>query len=112
MTNGNIIATKLKCEYLENPLGVDSKIPRLSWMLESDKRGQTQTAYQILVAGSKELLDADRSDLWDSGKVESDSTVQIEYSGEELKPRRECFWKVRVWDKGGKVSAYSEPGFW
>jgi len=70
---------KMKCEYLENPLGIDSKSPRLSWILESEQRGQYQTAYQILVAGSRELLEAGKADLWDSGKVESDQTNQIEY---------------------------------
>jgi len=103
---------KLKCEYLDNPLGIDILNPRLSWILESDQRGQKQTAYQILVAESIEQLNTGNADLWDSGKVISDKTNQIEYSGVELKPRQECFWKVRVWDKEGEVSDYSESAFW
>ncbi|RKZ92873.1 MAG: alpha-L-rhamnosidase, partial [Gammaproteobacteria bacterium] len=104
----NIIIKKLKCEYLENPLGIDILNPRLSWILESDQRGQKQTAYQILVAGSIELLNAGNADLWDSGKVVSGITSQIEYAGAELKPLQECFWKVCVWDRDGKVSDSSE----
>ena len=108
----NIFIKKLKCEALENPLGLDILNPRLSWILDSKIRGQFQSAYQILVAKSQELLDSNKADLWDSGKVESDQTDQIEYAGKELKPRQECFWKVRVWDKNAKVSDFSETGFW
>ena len=103
---------KLKCEYLDNPLGIDILNPRLSWILESDQRGQYQTAYQIHVAGSIEQLNAGKADLWDSGKVVSGITSQIEYAGAELKPLQECFWKVCVWDRDGKVSDSSEPAFW
>ena len=64
----------LRCEYLENPLGIDAAAPRLSWVLESsdlDARGLRQTAYQVLVASSRAKLDAGKGDLWDSGKVRS-----------------------------------------
>jgi len=104
--------TSLKCEYQINPLGIDSKKPRLSWIIESNQRGKKQTAYQILVAGSVKLLNSEKADLWDSGKVISDSTLQIEYAGKKLKPRQECFWKVCIWDKEGEVSDFSEPAFW
>ena len=66
----SIQLTSLLCEYRVNPLGVDSKAPRLSWMMESSGRGHLQTAYQVLVASSLEKLMADVGDLWDSGKVE------------------------------------------
>jgi alpha-L-rhamnosidase len=46
----------LLCEQVENPPGVDASRPRLSWQLTSTERGQKQTAYQILVAGSEEKL--------------------------------------------------------
>ena len=88
----------LRCEYLENPIGIDIVKPRLSWVLESDERGQRQTSYQIIVASSPELLAQDKPDLWDSGKVESDQTIHIQYAGKTLKSRTSCFWKVKVWD--------------
>ncbi len=47
---------ELRCEYLRDPLGIDAAAPRLSWVLESDQRGQRQTAYQVLVASSPDLL--------------------------------------------------------
>jgi len=93
---------RLRCEYLENPLGIDMQRPRLSWIIESDQPLQQQTAYQILVSSGKELLDQEKGDLWDSGKVSSEKSINIPYSGKLLKSAMRCFWKVRVWDKDGK----------
>src|SRR5580658_5674642 len=70
----------LQCEYRLNPLGIDATHPRLSWLIDSDVRGQRQTAYQILVASSPTILNHDIGDLWDSGKVASDASIQIEYA--------------------------------
>ncbi len=105
--------TNPRCEYLENPLGIDAIRPRLSWTIESDQRAQKQTAYQVLVAGSEEKLRSNQGDLWDSGKVASDETVQIYYAGVPLTSRQKCFWKVRVWDQDGKrLKARSPAGKW
>ena len=102
----------LRCDYAVNPLGVDPANPRLFWKMESSVRGQRQTAYQILAASSEKYLAQDNSDLWDSGKVDSDETIQIQYAGKELESSRQVFWKVRVWDKDGTVSAWSKPATW
>lgn len=74
----------LRCEYTINPLGIDVLRPRLSWVLEHSERGHTQSAYQILVASSRENLLNDRGDIWDSGKVDSDRSVNVEYEGKPL----------------------------
>jgi len=63
------IVDNLRCEYLVNPLGMGAAKPRLSWIITSNRRGERQTAYQILVASTRKLLDDDQGDLWDSGKV-------------------------------------------
>jgi len=94
---------ELRCEQLENPLGIDADRPRLSWKVESDERGQKQTAYEILVAGAEHGLRPGKANLWDSGKVVSEDTTEVYYSGTPLSSRQQCFWKVRVWDKDGKV---------
>jgi len=104
--------TRLRCEYREEPLGIDHPAPRLSWVLESPVRGQKQTAYRILVAQSLDVLQADRGDLWDSGKVESGQSVGVAYAGEPLISGQRCFWKVRAWDKDGKASGWSAPSSW
>jgi len=104
--------TDLRCEYLTNPLGIDVTRPRVSWKLESDIRVQKQTAYRLLVASSRAKLDQHMGDLWDSGKVKSDQSVHVGYSGKALESRIQCFWKVKVWDKDGNASAWSEPAEW
>jgi alpha-L-rhamnosidase len=109
---GRIEPRNLRCEYLVNPLGIDTREPRLSWMLESARRGQVQTAYRVLVAGDPKLLAADPGDLWDSGKVASDQSIQIAYAGRPLQSQQQCFWKVRVWDKDGEPSAWSPAASW
>ncbi|HEU5101996.1 MAG TPA: glycoside hydrolase family 78 protein [Roseiflexaceae bacterium] len=108
----DILPTQLRCEHLANPLGIDVSHPRLSWILESNQRGQRQTAYQILVASSPEQLADDQGDLWDSGKVSSDQSVYVAYAGKRLGSSERAWWKVRVWDKDGQPSAYSEPAWW
>ncbi len=103
-----LTATRLRCEYAHNPLGIDTAKPRFFWQLISHLRGQRQTAYQILVAADEQDIKNNRGELWDSGKVESDRSIQVEYAGQPLESKRKYHWKVRVWDKDGMASAYSE----
>ena len=103
---------RLRCEYGENPLGVDAAMPRLFWQLESARRGARQTAYQILAASSVEQLAKDQGNLWDSGKVISEETVHVPYGGVALKSSQSVFWKVRVWDQDAAVSSWSQPASW
>lgn len=93
----------LRSEYLVNPLGLDAASPRLSWVVTADRRAEAQTAYRILVASSPSLLKDGTADLWDSGKVASDETAQIEYGGKPLISRERCYWKVQAWDRDGKA---------
>ena len=102
----------LGCEYLSNPVGIDATTPRLSWQIADARRGARQTAYQVLVASSETKLAADEGDLWDSGKVESDQSIQVTYAGKPLTSHQACCWKVRIWDQDGKASAWSKPASW
>jgi alpha-L-rhamnosidase len=107
-----IFPADLRCEYLTDPLGTTVVKPRLSWLVTTDERDQTQTAYQVLVASSPGLLAQNIGDLWDSGTVKSTDTHLIEYEGEELTSRQRCHWKVRVWDNADSASDWSEPAMW
>lgn len=102
----------LRCEYLENPMGIDATVPRLSWRISSDERGQKQTAYRILVASTAEKLSRNEGDRWDTGRVDSDQTLFIGYAGKTLKSRDLCFWKVQVWGDDGRDPTWSEPASW
>lgn len=108
---GGIRVTDLRCENLVKPLGMDARAPRFSWKLQASQRGQVQTAYRICVASSKAALEAGGGDLWDSGKVESDKTLEVAYAGAPLHSGTRYYWRVKVWDKLKQESAWSEDSW-
>ncbi len=110
LTLGAVV--NLRCEYLENPQGIDVRTPRLSWITQSEQRGWQQGAYRILVASGEERLARDEGDLWDSGKVASDQSCHVAYAGEPLASRARCYWKVMVWDQDGEPTGWSAPAMW
>ncbi len=108
----SLAAVDLRCEYMADPLGIDATKPRLFWKLSATHRGAMQTAYRILVASSAEKLAENQGDLWDSGKVASSDSIQIEYAGKILVSGQPCFWKVRVWNEKGTEGPWSRPALW
>ena len=106
------VPVHLRCEYAINPLGIDKAQPRLSWHIETPERAWYQAAYEIVVASdSVELLNGSH-DLWSSGKITSGQNIGVPYNGVHLKPANNCWWKVRVWDEKGNVSAWSAIAYW
>lgn len=103
-----ILPVRLRCEYLENPLGLDVVRPRLFWQLHSAVNGARQTAYRILVGPSMSRL----GDYWDSGKVESSQSVHIPYEGGLLGPLNRAWWTVQVWDENGNESERARVAYW
>ncbi len=110
--NNVIKPQSLTCEYSENPLGIETVNPRLGWILCSASRNQKQSAYRILVASSKEILNKNTGDLWDSQKVLSDESVHIQYKGKTPVTGMRCWWKVCVWDQDNRKSDWSETFTW
>ena len=110
--NSSLNLSGLRCEYQQDPVGVDSAHPQLAWHLESTAPGVHQAAYQVLVARTLELLASDQGDLWNSGKVKSSDSVHVLYRGSALSSRLRCYWKARVWDESGRRSNWSRPAFW
>jgi alpha-L-rhamnosidase len=110
--SASLTPVHLRCEHLTNPLGVDVMSPRLDWQLMSPERNQVQSAYRILVADNPQILAGDHGNLWDTGKVMSDNTLNIPYAGKMLQAHQHCYWKVRVWNGEGKASAWSEVATW
>jgi hypothetical protein len=122
LSSAAVQPVKLECEARSNPLGIDTKQPRLSWALESAEKGQRQTAYRVLAASKPELLQAGRADLWDSREVVSEETLNIPYAGKALASNQRCYWQVQardqagVWTKAGAAAEWTmgllEPGDW
>lgn len=102
----------LVTEYHKNPIGIDIQYPRLSWQILSEKENVMQTAYEIRVAHTNADLSKKSKQIWNSGKVMSDRSVNLVYEGAALKSMQRVYWQVRVWDNRGKVSSWSEPAFW
>lgn len=92
---------QLMVNYQEQPLGTDQEVPRFSWLMTTDKqkRGLEQKAYQIVVRNEV------GKQVWDSGKVASSSSVQIDYTGEALQARTRYSWDLSVWDQENNVHA-------
>ena len=107
--------TELRCEYRENPEGIDTAAPRLTWTLAPANlkaRGLHQKAYRILVASTETALRGQHGDLWDSGRVESPQSVLVPYGGKPLASGGVAFWEVQVWDQDDAASNWSAPAHW
>ena len=103
---------ELRVDDLKTPLGIDDPSPRFSWQLQDQTRGARQTAYQVLVASSPQLLDQGNADIWDSGRVDSGASLNIHYAGPALQPSTRYFWRVKVWGVSGEPYAASETNWW
>jgi alpha-L-rhamnosidase len=104
--------SELRVDDLKMPLGIDDPAPRLSWELRDPAMGAKQTAYQVLVASHAELLKAGKSDVWDSGRIESGQSLNVLYAGPAITPSTRYFWQVKLWDATGKSYAASEINWW
>jgi len=104
--SASITFSDLKCENLTNPNGIDNTIPHFSWKIHCNHPVQPQY-YEIQVASDSLLLMRNKADLWNSTKIQSSASVMIPYKGKKLKSRMLCYWRVRVWDEKGNVSAWS-----
>ena len=101
-------ATHLKTEHMNNPLGLQTTRPVLSWWAE----GGSQTAYEISAC-------VDGREVWNSGRVESPALSAK--CGYEAKARERVAWKIRLWDENGFPVEWTEawyeiglvhPGHW
>jgi len=101
----------LRCEDKQSPMGIDIPQPFLSWRMESARRGTMQAGYRVLVARDPANLAPNRADLWDSGDISGDQSVNLEYAGQALGSGQIAYWKVLVRDDQGNESA-SEPARW
>jgi alpha-L-rhamnosidase len=103
----------LRVEGLENPLGLETERPRLSWRLESGKPGARQSAYRVRVSDTRRALAEGRAELWDSGRVATGRSADVAYEGRPLPSRARAWWTVDVWDDAGELAeAAAQPAWW
>jgi alpha-L-rhamnosidase len=102
-----ITPEELLCEAKKDPVGISTTLPRFNWKNIASTNKVKQTAYQILVASSPELLNETKADLWNSGKVMTSNSIWIPYQGVRLQSRSVACWKVRIWDQDDKSSSWS-----
>ncbi|QGQ94338.1 hypothetical protein EHS13_05160 [Paenibacillus psychroresistens] len=85
--------------------------PRFSWRLDAGSRNQQQTAYRILISKSLDKLSGHKGDIWDSGKIGSDASHLIKFTGKPLEACQIYWWKVQIWHED-HVSDWSVPVSW
>ncbi len=105
----NLFIKDVQCEYQYNPIGIDSKAPRFSWVLENPiQRSVLQCAYQIQVAVTKDFATL----VWNSEKVSSDQSIHVSYQGSPLLPQTRYYYRITIWDTYTNQSAWSETCYW
>lgn len=111
-SNEGLKVSQMLCDNLVNPIGLDVVKPKFSWQLVSEKRGTLQIAWEIRVVRNSFSAGKDQEQVWNSGKILSDQSVHIPYAGKPLLSAEKYYWRVRVWDNFGRVSAWSDTAFW
>lgn len=109
----DVTAVELTTERAANPLGLDTREPRLSWKMKpvAGARGQRQTAYRILVATAPALLKEGEADVWDSKQVSSGQSVLVSWDCGKLKPKSRYYWTVKLWDERQRAGVYAAPAW-
>jgi alpha-L-rhamnosidase len=97
MTEHSVKARELRVEHLDEPLGIDTLRPRLSWWLPEG--AHAQVAYRL------------RAGEWDSGRVESAQSVRVPYAGPELTSGQRVEWSVKVWTDLGECE-WADQAWW
>lgn len=93
----------LRCEWQVEPIAIQTVSPHFSYLITapSDAHGIRQTAYRIVVSASKQSIARHIGELWDSGRVNTGNTLQIEYAGKPLASSASYYWAAESWDQDG-----------
>jgi alpha-L-rhamnosidase len=100
---------RLRCEYQDDPIGIDTLRPRLSWWPNDSRPAELQTGFHIQAASTLALLRAGTPDLWDTGHAPGRQTLNVDYGGRPLASAARVWWRVRCYDSDGAPSPWSDP---
>ena len=101
----------LTCELLRRPerAVITDRQPEFGWIVKDPDRGAVQSAYRLIVATSRDNALAHNGDVWDTGRVTSSRSINVEYGGPALSPETRYWWTVKTWDASGQQSPWAEP---
>ena len=111
-TKPKVEVNRLRVEYQVNPVGIDILQPRFSWEIKANVRNLMQTAYEVRVGLNADKLKNSGQLFWTSGKVQSDESNQLMYTGPALESGRRYYWTVRIWDNQNHVTDWSTVAYW
>lgn len=99
----------LMVEYIREPSGtqITDSLPEYAWIVPT--AATFQKGYQLLVASSPEQLAKNNGDVWDSGELRSQQSINVTHGGDPLAPNQTFYWKVRIWDQDNRLTDYSQP---
>ncbi len=98
------VIQNLQVEYRNTPLSIDVARPRFSWQMATTagERGHAQTAYQIQVKDTRGNV------VCDTRRIETTTSLGIQYAGRPLEAATRYTWTVSVWNQpGAKLAAGS-----
>ncbi|TFF35232.1 family 78 glycoside hydrolase catalytic domain [Mucilaginibacter psychrotolerans] len=111
-SSAQTVVKEVRCDYRQQPLGIDNPLPKLQWVLQSARRNCLQKAYRVIVADDTALIAKNTGNIWDSKKVNSAQSIQVSYAGKKLVAAKTYYWKVMVWDNYGHASPWSKTAKW
>ena len=106
------VVVDLTCNYKTNPVGIGTLQPHLSWVIKSTGYNIRQKAFRIIISDNNRSIGEGKGDIWDSGKIASEESIQFKYKGPPLKPSVKYYWRIKVWDNKGNVSDWSSIATW
>lgn len=106
---GNTIEPSV--EFMKNPVGTEISAPRFSWKNNAPGHNLRQEYYRIEIAESQKALQKGSPLFWDSGKIRTDKSHLVAYTGPELNPADTYWWKVTVWNSDGRKHSSKPASF-
>lgn len=105
----NIKLINQTCNYKKEPISVGTISPCFSWVIKSGSKGVRQKSYQIIVSDSAEKIVKETGSMWDTGWVESNTSVNVEYKGKKLQSDTTYYWTARIRDDSGIETQWTAP---
>jgi alpha-L-rhamnosidase len=108
-----LVMKNIRVESLIEPLGLDEKIPRFSYILEASDSSQSQEGvYQVRRKIAVTRIGGKEKDVpvWDTDWVKTEESLLIPYAGSALEPKSRYEVQIEVEDNRGET--YSGKTFW